>query len=120
MSVDHAETLLKLDINKPETLGQRQEKFSEMVMLLLIMAHEMGYRVRLGHAMRCASCRAGHKDSLHKLKLAIDINLFKDGKFLTATEDHRQLGEYWEGLGGSWGGRFFDGNHYSLEWQGMK
>jgi hypothetical protein len=27
---------------------------------------------------------------------------------------------FWESIGGSWGGRFNDGNHYSLEHRGMK
>jgi len=30
------------------------------------------------------------------------------------------LGEYWEGMGGSWGGRFSDGNHFSLTHNGVK
>ncbi|HBJ0947911.1 TPA: M15 family metallopeptidase, partial [Escherichia coli] len=32
-------------------------------------------------------------------------------------------GEYWESLGGSWGGRFKsrpDGNHFSLEHNGVR
>jgi hypothetical protein len=50
--------------------------------------------------------------------LAIDLNLFKDGNFLSATEDHKELGEWWEEQHElcRWGGRFSnaDGNHYSL------
>ena len=30
------------------------------------------------------------------------------------------LGEYWESLGGSWGGRFKDANHFSIEHDGYK
>jgi len=30
------------------------------------------------------------------------------------------LGEYWESIGGSWGGRFGDGNHYSLKYKGRR
>ena len=112
------------------TLGQKQEDFALMVTLLLIEAHNLGYQVRLGHAMRCRDCKTGKANSLHKEKLAIDLNLFRDGDYLTTTEDHKPLGEYWEGLGGSWGGRFgesfpgagdgCDGNHYSLSHNGMK
>ncbi|HAO1973206.1 TPA: M15 family peptidase, partial [Escherichia coli] len=31
-------------------------------------------------------------------------------------------GEYWESIGGTWGGRFSraDGNHFSLEHNGVK
>ncbi len=49
-------------------------------------------------------------------RLAIDLNLFRDGRYLETTEDHAPLGLFWESLGGTWGGRFRDpdGNHYSL------
>ena len=66
------------------------------------------------------------KGSLHHIGLAADFNLYRDGKYLANTEDHRALGEYWEKLGADlalplrWGGRFKDGNHYSLEWEGKK
>ena len=30
------------------------------------------------------------------------------------------LGEWWESQGGTWGGRFRDGNHYGLEHDGAK
>jgi hypothetical protein len=50
----------------------------------------------------------------------LDLNLFKDGKYLALTEDHKPLGEWWESQGGAWGGRFNDGNHYSLEHEGIK
>ena len=58
--------------------------------------------------------------SCHKLRLAIDLNLFRGGRYLTGTADHKPLGEWWESQGGTWGGRFRDGNHYSLEHEGAK
>lgn len=53
--------------------------------------------------------------SYHYFRLAADLNLFRDGEYLTHTEDHRPLGERWIELGGTWGGNFKrpDGNHYS-------
>lgn len=110
------------------TLGQKQRKFTRMVADLIIFAYEQGYELTVGDAFRDPRVHGsvGQKksyssaNSLHKERLAIDLNLFKDGKFLTQTEDHRPLGEYWESLGGSWGGRFEDGNHYSLEHGGRK
>jgi hypothetical protein len=65
---------------------------------------------------------SGIRNSLHELLLALDLNLFKDGKFLDKTEDHQFLGEYWESLHPlcRWGGRFKDGNHYSIEHEGRK
>ena len=97
---------------KNETLGQKQRKFTFMVHQLIQFAYEAGYELTFGDAF----AHDGHKDdSNHYKRLAVDFNLFKDGVYLTETEDHRMLGEYWELLGGSWGGRFNDGNHYSLE-----
>jgi len=64
----------------------------------------------------------GIRGSLHELKLAMDTNLFKDGKYLETTEEWREAGEHWESLHPlcRWGGRFGDGNHVSLEYEGKK
>ena len=98
-------------------LRSKQSKFARMVALLILYAHELGYEVTLGDAY----AKTGHStNSFHYKRLAIDLNLFKDWKYLTETEDHKPLGEYWESLGGSWGGHFDDGNHYSLEYQGHR
>jgi hypothetical protein len=102
------------------TLGEKQEKFTLMIARLIIRAYQMGYQIRLGHALRCQDCKTGKAKSLHKDKLAMDINLFKNGVFLQKTSDHQPLGEEWESMGGAWGGRFGDGNHYSLEHEGRK
>ncbi|MBF0100732.1 MAG: M15 family metallopeptidase [Desulfobacterales bacterium] len=102
------------------TLGEKQRKFVKMVGQLILFAYNQGYELSFGHALRCQDCVTGKSNSLHKSKLAIDLNLFKDEKLLTQTADHTFLGEYWESIGGTWGGRFGDGNHYSLEHNGMK
>ena len=101
-----------------------------MVAKLIQMADYMGYKVTLGDAFRDPrvfgavgeSKGYGQSKSCHKSRLAIDLNLFKDGVFLTTTEGHRPLGEWWELEGGTWGGRFSraDANHYSLEHEGRK
>ena len=64
----------------------------------------------------------GIRNSGHMRKLAMDCSLFKDGVYLGSTEDHRSLGEWWEKQDPlcRWGGRFSDGNHYSVEYQGVK
>ena len=64
----------------------------------------------------------GIRFSIHQDKLAIDLILFKDGKWLSKTEDYLLLGEYWESLDAEchWGGRFRDGNHFSIEYNGRK
>lgn len=105
------------------TLRQRQSKFARMVAALIQAAYEMGYEVTFGDAFRDERLHGkfgvklgyGNANSLHKKRLAIDLNLFKDGKFLSSTKDHEPLGLLWESMGGSWGGRFNDGNHYELK-----
>lgn len=97
------------------SLREKQSKFVKMVALLIIYADSIGVELTFGDAW----AEDGHKDnSLHYDRLAIDLNLFKDGYYLLQTEDHRQLGEFWESIGGSWGGHFDDGNHYSLKHEG--
>ncbi len=64
----------------------------------------------------------GLRKTAHGRRLAIDLNLFKNGIYLTKTEDWKELGEYWETLHSlcRWGGRFGDGNHLSMEFEGVK
>lgn len=110
------------------TLGQKQRKFTRMIGLLIEYAYENGYELTLGDAYRDPRLHGdvgvkksySSANSLHKSRLAVDLNLFKNGRYLTTTEAHRPLGEYWESIGGAWGGRFNDGNHYSLEHGGRK
>ena len=111
------------------TLRQKQSLFAELVPRLIDKAYWLGYEITLGEAYRSpeeaarlARLGKGIKDSLHCKKLAIDLNLFKDGVYLSSTESHRELGEFWETLDPlcRWGGRFGDGNHYSLEHGGKK
>lgn len=95
------------------SLREKQSKFAKKVALLILFTYEMGYEVTFGDAY----AKSGHsKGSFHYKRLAIDLNLFKDGKWLTETSDHEPLGIFWESLNGTWGGRFKnpDGNHYSF------
>lgn len=111
-----------------ETLRQKQSRFAYMVSRLITRIYSEGYQVTLGDAYRDPRAFGTHgsehaygkKNSCHKLRLAIDLNLFRNGEFLESTADHTQFGEWWEKQGGTWGGRFEDGNHYSLEHLGFK
>jgi hypothetical protein len=113
-----------------ETLGQKQRRFAKMVARLIDKAHELGYEVSLGDAYRDPRLHGnmgvkqgyGHSRSAHKIRLAIDLNLFKDNDYLEQSSDHEPLGEWWEkqATDARWGGRFNDGNHYSLEHNGVK
>lgn len=62
----------------------------------------------------------GTRTSLHGDRLAIDLMLFINGEYQKTTEAYRPLGEYWESLGGTWGGRFStpDGDHFSIAHEG--
>lgn len=111
-----------------ESLRQKQARFSLMVASLILWAHQQGYEVTLGDAFRDKRVFGtlgekkgyGRSSSLHKQRLALDLNLFIDGKFIQSSKGHTPLGEKWESWGGSWGGRFNDGNHYSLEHGGRR
>lgn len=111
-----------------ETLSEQQRRFMRMLPKLIDWALHHGYELTIGDAYRDPRLFGavgdrkgyGHARSAHKQRLAIDLNLFKDGEYLTSTEAHKPLGEYWESIGGTWGGRFEDGNHYSLERDGIK
>jgi len=93
------------------SLRKQQSEFVKAVSLLILYAYQKGYELTFGDTY---PGRAKHiRTSFHNKGLAIDLNLFKDGKYLTETSDHEPLGKFWESLGGSWGGRWDDGNHYS-------
>lgn len=111
------------------TLRQQQSLFVSLVADLIRFAYASGFELTFGEAWRTpeqaklnAANGKGISNSLHIDRLAIDFNLFRDGKFLSSTEDHQPLGEWWEKQHPlcRWGGRFKDGNHYSLEWGGRK
>jgi len=116
-------------------LFKKQTIFTKLLTELIVFAYSKGYQITLGEAWRpditaqaYAKQGKGIKNSLHSKRLAIDLNLFKDGKYLDKSEDHRFLGEFWESLGkknkidACWGGRFKrpDGNHYSIAHEGVK
>lgn len=110
------------------TLRQAKSKFAWMLGNLICFAFSQGYEITMGEGsitvVYCPHCKKKvskhRKGSLHHLALGQDIDLFKDGKYLKKTEDHKVLGAYWISIGGAWGGIFKDGNHYSLPWHGRR
>ena len=111
-------------------LGDKQKLFARLVPRLIDKAHELGYEVTFGDMYRNKRAFGklgervayGAAYSCHKVRLAVDLNLFKDGKYLRSSEDHRELGEWWEQQHELCcaGFRFNDGNHYSMTHEGMK
>lgn len=118
-------------------LGRKQEIFAGILLPKLLSESMMrGYRVRIGEAHRpdwvavvYEAFGKGISASLHRKKLAIDLDLFLQGEYLTETDAYRSLGEWWEAQTGAyeglpikccWGGRFGDGRHFSIEHEGVR
>lgn len=98
------------------SLRRQQSEFVRAVGLLITYAYSLGYELTFGDTY---PGKFSHKKgSWHGKGLAIDINLFKDGEYLTDSHDHLILGQYWQALGGTWGGLWDDGNHYSWNERG--
>lgn len=99
------------------SLGQKQELFSLLIADLIIHIDSKGLKIRCGDFSAKERNPLEHKKgSKHYEHCAADLNLFKDGVWLTKTEDHKQFGDYWESLHPLcvWGGRWNDGNHYQV------
>ena len=120
-------------------LREKQSLFVVCLTKLLAFGHSKGYEFTLGEAgvtnprkMRLEGvlCWGPYErrppledgqhmvGSLHYQRLAIDINLFVDGKYIRSGQHpaYVELGTYWESLHPlcRWGGRFSDANHFSL------
>ncbi|WP_431638392.1 M15 family metallopeptidase [Enterobacter mori] len=111
------------------SLSEKQQKFTVMIGKLIEWAEQNGYGLTFGEAYRTpeqaqlnAKSGKGIANSLHSQRLAVDFNLFINGQYQTDSAAYKPLGEFWESLGGAWGGRFSrpDGNHFSLEHNGVK
>jgi len=113
-----------------ETLRQKQSRFVKEIAKLIQYAELLGYELTFADAYRDPRLygKMGEKkgygaaSSCHKLRLAMDLNLFLHGEWLQTSDAHNQLGEWWEkqGVDHRWGGRWEDGNHYSFEHEGHK
>lgn len=120
------------------TLGEKQRLFAKLVAELILWAYDNDFEVTFGEATRpdwvaeiYAQQGKGIRNTLHALRLAIDLNLFIDTSeggdedvYQPNSEAYLPLGEYWESLHPlcRWGGRFSrpDGNHFSMEHEGVK
>lgn len=108
-----------------------QEEFAISAARLILKAKELGYGVTFGEAWRSpeqaalnAAKGTGISNSLHTERLAIDLNIFKNGVYLTDGTGHRELGVWWKTLGPMYrhGGDFKkpDHNHYSITPDGIR
>lgn len=112
----------------------------QMIFALLIsrfikdLREQLDINVTFGEAFRTqeqadiyAKTGQGISNSLHRLRLAIDLNLFYAGNLLKTNEDHLEAGVLWESYAFGecktvWGGRFEkpDSDHFSLEHNGVR
>ena len=104
-------------------LSEKQRVFTQMVGRLINFAYANGVELTFGHAWRSNEEQVRlHKLGLsktlrskHNSKLAVDFNVFVDGRYTTKREHYEPLGEYWKLLGGRWGGDFVgfeDSGHF--------
>lgn len=113
------------------SLGKKQRLFVSLIPKLINFIYESGYEATIGDAWSKPEYKAHKVNSNHYNRLAIDLNLFKNGTYLTKTEAHLPFGKFWESLHPlcRWGGNWdkdnnpfefgeTDGNHYSFEYEG--
>lgn len=100
-------------------LAAKQCKFTSNFARLVLKAEELGYRLKVQEWNRdietqrryVAEGKSKTLDSKHLDKLAVDVVLYQlsdpvCGIPILGGEAFRNLGVYWESLGGRWGGRF--------------
>lgn len=114
------------------TLAQKQQAFAVLVARLILEARDRGWAISFGEAWRSpeeagrlAKAGKGIRRSLHTDRLAIDLNLFIGGVYQQGSAAYAPLGVWWEAqstadLTCAWGGRFGDGNHFSVEHEGRR
>ncbi len=113
-------------------IRRKQLLFAQLLPLLIIRAQQLGYGVVIGpcyrtaeEAQRKVEAGTGIHPSLHELCLAADIYLFDErgyGDYLQETPHYEPIGLWWEAQHElcSWGGRFNDGNHFSIRHGGLR
>jgi len=85
-------------------LNNKQFKFTRAYPLLMLYANYIGYELSDGDAYRDDRCKYGHDNSTHRVRLARDFNIFKDGIYLrneAAKIAFNKLHDFWDMLGGS-------------------
>jgi len=99
------------------SLGNERRKFTEASALLILYARYKGWYLAGDQLKRCRDCKVGDEDSVHKLGLAEDMNLYIDGQYIKDSTGHTELHDFWDMLGGA--PRIEkDMNHYSFKWEG--
>ena len=114
-------------------LSDQQQLFTRNIGKLIKYAHLKGFGLTFGHAWRSMEeqerlVQAGlsqTKDSRHLDRLAVDFNVFLDGRLCLEWASIKILGDYWESLhpqnrwGGDWNNNelrdgFIDCPHFEM------
>ena len=112
-------------------LSEKRILFTRLLAELVLWAEKNGYDLALDQVKRTeaeaaanAAKGSGIRNSLHLIGLAADLNLYINGVYQQTTEAHKAIGAKWKTMHplARWGGDFSkpDGNHYSLEHNGVK
>lgn len=99
------------------SMSDKQWEFAKDIASLILYAERKGYKLTLGEAYRTKEqqelhVKAGRSktmDSNHLKRLAVDFNLFIDGKVIwDFTREWEDLGVYWESIRkeNKWGGHY--------------
>jgi len=107
-------------------LSDKQIRFTKMIAQLIIYADSLGYGLTFGDAYRSPKVFGergeekgyGEAYSNHKVRLAVDFNLFIDGRYVTEDKPYQYLHDFWKLLGGETIKN--DLNHFSLQHEGRK
>ncbi len=112
------------------TLGEKQQQFTHAIAKLICYAYDnFDVRLTLGDAYRDSRLHGkfgegkgyGSRNSVHKLRLAVDLNLFVDGEYIVDSGHPvwRKMHDTWNTLGGA-PAIEGDMNHFSYEHQGHR
>ena len=108
-------------------LEDEQQIFADNVAKLIEYIYLKGYKCTVGEAYRTAEQALiyahegkGIVNSLHRERLAIDLNIFDaNDKLLTTVKESAIFGDFWESLHplNRWGGRWIkrpDSDHFEM------
>ncbi len=111
--------------------SQQQRLFTKLIGHFIIWCYDQGYELTFGETWRSpeqaalnASKGIGIKNSLHTERLAEDLNLWINDVLQEDSAAYKPLGDQWKTYHElcRWGGDFTkpDGDHFSMEWHGVK
>jgi hypothetical protein len=112
------------------TLGQRQRLHVQLTAKLIEFIYAQGLEATWGETYRTpqqaaanAASGAGILNSLHIERLAVDLQIFKDGVYATDVAVYKPLADYWLTLDPLCrAGYYFhsvDADHFSITYQGV-